>query len=171
MKGAIFYAGQYGSTAQYADWIAEATGLPVFDVHDSYADPTQYDFLILGSSVVIFKLLIRDWIKKHLPNLLDKPVILVTVSGAPPGPQLDGWIAACLPASFVAHMDHMALRGRMDPKTVSLWHRAILLIGAMKNKDPVARQEELDGFDYMDKSGIFPIVDQVRQLQNRDTNV
>ena len=28
MKGAIFYSTKYGSTAEYAGWIGEATGLP-----------------------------------------------------------------------------------------------------------------------------------------------
>lgn len=32
MNGAIFFASKYGSTAQYAEWIAEATDLPMFDV-------------------------------------------------------------------------------------------------------------------------------------------
>jgi len=164
MKGAIIYSTQYGSTAEYADWIGEATGLPVFDMHDSYADPTQFDFLVLGSSVVIFKLTMRKWIADHLSDLLNKPVILFTVSGAGPGKKMDSWIAGCLPASFVSHMQHFGLRGRQNPKTVSLRHRMILIMGAMKNKDPQARKEELHGFDYMDKSSIAPIVAQVREL-------
>ena len=35
MKGAIFFASKYGSTAQYSNWLAEATGLPVFDVNNA----------------------------------------------------------------------------------------------------------------------------------------
>jgi len=30
MNGAIFYSTKYGSTAQYAQWISEATGPPAF---------------------------------------------------------------------------------------------------------------------------------------------
>ncbi len=52
MNGAIFFSSRYGSTEQYANWIGEATGLPVFHVDDANADPTKYDFLILGSALI-----------------------------------------------------------------------------------------------------------------------
>ena len=52
MKGAIFFSSKYGSTEQYAHWIGEATGLPVFNVKDETADPGNYDFLILGSPII-----------------------------------------------------------------------------------------------------------------------
>ena len=103
MKGAIFYSGQYGSTAQYADWISEATGLPVFNIKHAGADPSDFDFLILGSSVIIYKLTIRKWAARHLPDLLNRPVLMYTVSGAAPGPKLDSWVGDSLPASLVSH--------------------------------------------------------------------
>ena len=56
MKGAIFFSTKYGSTAQYANWIGEATGLPVFNVKDADADLSTYDFLILGSPILYYKL-------------------------------------------------------------------------------------------------------------------
>jgi len=40
MKGAIFFSTKYGSTAQYAKWIGEATGLPVFNIKVTNADPS-----------------------------------------------------------------------------------------------------------------------------------
>ena len=48
MNAAIFYSGTYGSTAQYANWIGDATGLPVFSI-DLNADPAAYDVLVLGN--------------------------------------------------------------------------------------------------------------------------
>lgn len=164
VKGAIYFSGQYGSTAQYAKWISEATGLPVFDLKEAHADPFEFDFLVLGSSVIIFKMTISKWVERNLLVLLNKPVIFFTVSGAPPGPKLDGWIKESLHERFVSHAKHVGLRGRMDPKAVSWRHRIIQIIGAWKNKDPIAKKEELEGFDYMDKSSIKPIVTWVRNL-------
>jgi menaquinone-dependent protoporphyrinogen IX oxidase len=166
MNGAIVFSGQYGSTAQYADWIGEATGLPVFDVNDANADPSKYDFLILGSSVIIYKLTIRKWVKENWASIENKPIILFTVSGAPSGPKLDGWIADSLPESLISRMEHVALRGRMDPKKLSWWVRLILKIGAWKNDDPEAKRQELAGFDFMDKSSIEPIPGLVQQFQS-----
>jgi len=63
MNGAVLYATKYGSTAEYADWIGEATGLPVFNVRSDDVDPDSYDFLILATPVIYYKLLITDWVK------------------------------------------------------------------------------------------------------------
>ena len=165
MNGAIFFSGKYGSTSQYAKWISEATGLPVYDVNDVNTDPSKYDFLVLGSSVIIYKLTIRKWVKQHLANIENKPLILFTVSGAGPGPKLDGWIADSLPETLTSKMEHVALGGRMDPHKLSWWIRLTLKIGAWKNKDPKSKKEELEGFDFMDRSGIEPIERLIQQFQ------
>lgn len=102
MKGAIFFASKYGSTAQYAHWIAQRMNLPTFDVKDSDADPSQYDFLVIGSPVLYDRVLARKWVKKNLASLVNRPIIFFTVTGAPAGPKLDKWIANTLPASFVS---------------------------------------------------------------------
>ncbi|WP_321491182.1 flavodoxin domain-containing protein [uncultured Hyphomonas sp.] len=164
MKGAIFYSGQYGSTAQYADWISEATGLPVFNAKRANADPADFDFVVLGSSVIIYKLTIRKWVARHLPNLLNRPVLIYTVSGAAPGPKLDGWVHDSLPTSLVSHAERFAFQGRLDINSVGWWTRTVLKIGAMMNKDPEGRKDELHGFDYMDKSAIDPLVARIHEL-------
>ncbi|MGB5708133.1 MAG: flavodoxin domain-containing protein [Arenicellales bacterium] len=168
MNGAIFFSGQYGSTAQYADWISEATGLPMFAVNDANADPSKFDYLILGSSVIVYKLSIRKWARANLASIENKPTILFTVSGAPAGAKLDGWIAGSLPESLTSKMKHVALRGRLRPAELNWWVRLILRIGAWKNDDPEAKKEELLGFDYMDKSSIKPILELVQQIQSSE---
>ncbi len=165
MNGAIFFSSKYGSTAEYANWIGAATGLPVIDVDNDDAAPSAFDFLVIGSPVYYYKLRNREWIEKHLASLLDRPVILFTVSGAPAGEKLDGWIADCLPREFVARAEHVALRGRQVPAQLVWWERQLLKFAASRNPDPIARKEELEGFDYMDKTSIEPIVRKIRAYQ------
>ena len=165
MSGAIFFSGQYGSTAQYSDWISEATGLPVFDVRNTKADPADYDFLVLGSSVIIHKLSIRKWIRRNLGTLENKPTILFTVSGAPAGDKLDSWIANSIPESLISKLQHVALQGRLDHRDIGWFTKLILRIGAWQNADPEAADQELHGFDFMDKASIGPILARIRQLQ------
>ncbi|MBV1924242.1 MAG: flavodoxin domain-containing protein [Flavobacteriaceae bacterium] len=164
MKGAIIFSTKYGSTAQYANWIAEATGLPVFNIKDSKIDLSMYDFLVLGSPVIYYKLTIHKWVKKHLAVLEQKPIIFFSVSGAPAGPKLDEWIAKSLPKNFILKMKHVVLRGRQRPEELTLFDRMMMKIGGFFNKDPQARKEELQGFDLMDKSSIEPILEMVREL-------
>ncbi len=165
MTGAIFFSSKYGSTAQYANWIGEATGLSVFDVKSSNADPSKYDFLILGSPVIYYKLTIHKWVKRHLVSIDSKPIIFFSVSGAPAGPKLDGWIADSLPENFISKMNHVALRGRQIPEELTWFDRMMLIIASLTNKDPEARKQEFEGFDFMDKSSIEPILKLVEQFQ------
>ncbi len=164
MKGAIFFSGKYGSTEQYSKWISEATGLPVFDIKDAGADPSQYDFLILGSSILYFKLTNRKWVKKNLAILTDRSKALFSVSGAGAGDKLNGWVANSLPTELLSRIEHFALSGKLDHSKVSWWVRLILQIGALFNPDPEASKDERYGFDYMDKSSIEPIVRLIEQL-------
>ena len=128
----------------------------------------SYDFLILATPVIYYKLLITDWVQKNLSKLEGKPVVLVTVSGAPPGPKLDAWVGDSLPADFIANATHVSLRGRQIPATLTWCDRAMLAIAAWKNPDPVASEEEFKGFDFMDKNSIAPVVALVNEYKSRD---
>lgn len=169
MEGAILYATKYGSTAEYANWIGQATGLPVFDVRKEDVDPNEFEFLILATPVIYYKLLITEWVQRNLFKLDGKPIIMVTVSGAPSGPKLDAWVGDSLPSDFVANATHVALRGRQIPGELSWYDRAMLIIAAWKNSDPVASEEELKGFDYMDKNSIAPVVALANDYKLRDS--
>jgi hypothetical protein len=101
----------------------------------------------------------------NLANIENKPVIFFTVSGAGPGPKLDAWFANSIPKQLISQTKHIALRGRQIPKELTWYDRLMLIIAGLKNPDPVARKEEMEGFDYMDKSSITPIIELVEQFQ------
>jgi len=63
-------------------------------------------------------------------------------------------------------MEHVALLGRQDPKELTWFDWIMLKIGGLKNPDPVARKEEMKGFEYMDKSSIEPILNLVDQYRS-----
>ena len=165
MSGAIFFSGKYGSTEQYAKWIGEATGLPVFDIKDTNADPSKYEFLILGSSILYFRLTIRKWVKANLAKLEGRSKILFSVSGAGASAKLDRWVEASLPLGLLSRIEHVPLRGKLDHSKVSWWLRKILWVGSLFNPDPQARKDERGGFDYMDKSSIEPIIKMIQRYQ------
>ncbi len=171
MKGAIFFSSKYGSTEQYANWIAEATGLPVFNVDVKKVDPSKFDFIILGSPIIYYKLYIRKWVKKNWLAIKNKPIIFFTVSGAAAGPKLEKWFANSLPEHMVSKMKYVALRGRQKPEELSWWDRRMLIIASMLNKDSQSSKEEFEGFDYMDKSSIKPILEMVSQLQKKSNEM
>lgn len=168
MKGAIFFSGQYGSTAHYSQWLSEATGLPVYDVKQPHPALSEFDFLVLGSSVIIGKLTIHKWVKHHIDDILTKPIAVFSVAGAPPGPERNTWIANSLPEALVAKMQHVALRGRLDINNVGWWTRLVLKIGAWATKDDQEKREMTQGFDFMNKADIEPLVKFIKQLQSNE---
>lgn len=171
MNGAIFFSSKYGSTAQYANWIGEATGLPVFDIKDSNADPSKYEYLILGSSIIFFRLTIRKWVKANLADLKGRSKILFSVSGAGPSDKLNRWVSHSLPSRLLSQMKHVALRGRLDHSKVNWLIRLMLWIGSLINPDPEASKEERYGFDHVDKESIEPILELVRQFKHNEVTV
>ena len=171
MKGAIFFSGKYGSTEQYANWIGEASGLPVFNINDPNADPSKYDYLILGSSILYFRLSIRKWVRASLSTLKGRTKVLFSVSGAGPSDKLERWVAKSLPSNLTSQMKHVALRGRLDHSKVSWWVRMMLWMGSLFNPDPDARKDERRGFDYVNKGSIKPIVNMVRQIKQPEVAV
>lgn len=171
MKGAIFFSGKYGSTEQYANWIGEATGLPVFNIKDERADPSGFDFLILGSSIIYFKLSIRHWAKANLAKLKGRSMILFSVSGAGPSNKLERWVAKSFPSKLLSQIEHVALGGRLDHSKVNWMIRLSLFIGSLINPDPEASKEERHGFDHVDKDSIKPILRLVKQYQHQKSQV
>jgi len=165
MTGAIFYASKYGSTEQYAHWIADEVNIPVFDVDRDSVEPSDYDFAVIAAPVIYHKLMFHKWARRHAADLLNRPTFLVSVSGAGPGAKLDGWIAASLPPDLVAHAEHFALRGRQNPRDLNLYDRVMLQIGGLMNRDPQARRDEMKGFDYMDKASVAPVIERIGHLQ------
>lgn len=168
MDGAIFFATKYGSTETYARWIGEATGLPVYDIRDGGSNPEAFDFVVFGTPVIYHKLMGRSWVQRHLDTLLAKPTILFSVSGAPAGAKLDGWIINSLPEPLIRHMHHVALQGRQDPKDLTWFDRMMLIVGGMFNPDRKAGREELQGFDFMDRNSIQPIVDMIEKCKSNN---
>jgi len=165
MGGAVFFSSRYGSTEQYAQWIAEATSLPVHDLRKSDATLTEFDFLVLGTPVIYFKPMFHRWVKRNLEDILARPTVLFSVSGAGAGSKLDRWLAKSLPASLMSHVTHVALRGRQNPEELNRYDRAMLIIGGLFNPDRKAARDEMQGFDSMDKASIEPIVERIRELQ------
>ncbi len=165
MNGAIFFASKYGSAAKYAGWIADETGLQTFYADGWITNASELDFLVLVSPIYYYKPLMLDWIKRNAAIIERKPIVFVTVSGAPPGAKLDGWLRDCLPAEFLARMQHVALRGRQDPSDLGWVHWIMLKIAALFNPDRAAAKEEAMGFDYMDRESIAPAVTLIEELK------
>lgn len=159
MKAAIIYAGKYGSTSQYASWLGEATGLPVFNLRDNPPEPWNYDLLILGTSIIVGKPTIARWMKKNWSMLWGRKLLLYSVSGTAPGnPDLPTWMHRHLGKEIMSQVEYVPLRGRMDLEEMPWLIRLMLKLVAKASKDPETKKRMSEGFDYMDRESLAPIL-------------
>jgi len=165
MKGLVIYKGKYGATKQYAIWIGQELQLTVASADRFPPDElSKYDYIILGSSVYIGKLEIKDWVKKNFLVLRNKKIFFFQVAGSPAEQieKRESYNKASLPSTILEKIQFYYLPGRMIMRNLSGWHRFMLNMGAKLTKDPVEKKTMLTDFDHVKKENIFPIIEAVR---------
>ena len=165
MKGLVIYKGKYGATKQYAMWIGQELQLPVASADRFHTNELmKYDYFILGSSVYIGKLEIKDWLKKNFYVLQNKKIFFFQVA-ASPVEQIEkrqSYNKASLPPSILKNIQFYYLPGRMIMRNLSGWDRFMLHMGAKLTKDPVEKTSMLTDFDHVKKEKVIPIMEGVR---------
>jgi menaquinone-dependent protoporphyrinogen IX oxidase len=157
MKGIIIYKGKYGATRQYADWLGDELYLPITESEDiSKTLLTNYDFLVVGSSVYIGKMLIKGWLRKNVAALQGKKIFLFMVSGTPPDKKeiLERCIQASVPAEIRNSTEIFFLPGRMIRKNLSWTDNLLMKIGTMFAKGPEAKKEMQMEYDDVKKENL-----------------
>lgn len=160
LRGAILFMGKFGATRQYAEWIAEATKLPLFDLDKEEPDFTKYDFYILGSSIYIGQLYLRNWLKEHWDIMKKKPALLFSVSGSPAGhPDLEQALDVSLTPEMREKLDYVPLRGRLILQDLPWYLRWMLKFASRLQKEEEAAHRMRYGFDYVERRNIEPILE------------
>ena len=160
MKAAIIYSGKYGSTRQYAEWLREETGIPIFSARQETPDLADLDFLILASSIEVGAPTLKKWLFRNWEAICHKPALLFTVSGTAPGhPDLISWLNTHLSPEMLAHFKYVPLRGRLDVTALPWWVRTMLRLAARMSNDPEAARRMKEGFDFMDRDSLYPILE------------
>ena len=168
MKGLVIYKGKYGATKQYAMWIGQELQLPVASADRFHIDELpKYDYFILGSSVYIGKLEIKDWLKKNFTVLQNKKIFFFQVAGSPVEQieKRESYNKASLPPDILQKIQFYYLPGRMIMRNLSAWDRFMLKMGAKLTKDPVEKKAMLKDFDHVKKENILPVVEAIRTLK------
>jgi len=165
MKGLVIYKGKYGATKQYAMWIGQELRLPVASADRFPVDELpNYDYFILGSSVYIGKLEIKEWLKKNFQALQNKRIFFFQVAASPIEQieKRESYNKASLPSTILEKIRFYYLPGRMIMRNLSAWDRFMLRMGAKLAKDPIEKKTMLTDFDHVKKENTFPIIAAVR---------
>ena len=160
VNGVVLYRGKYGATQQYAKWLGLETGFPVFNLAKEKVNPTEFDFIILGSAVYAGRYYIVDWLNKNWPLLKDKPLVLFTVSGtAPDHPDIKNYFNENLKSEMREKITYFPLRGKLDLNDLNWLMRLFFKMAAKSEKDEAARLRMKHGFDYVKKENIDPVLE------------
>jgi len=167
MKGIIIYKSKYGATQQYAEWIARQLGLPMADTDSiSSADLVTYDLLIIGASVYIGKLLLKDWISKHRAALQGKNLFLFIVCGTPAsqGAKQRQILENNIPQGLFRQDKVFFLPGRLRIQQLSWRDRLLLKMGARLEKDPHTKAAMLQDIDGVTTEQLEGLLQAARQF-------
>jgi menaquinone-dependent protoporphyrinogen IX oxidase len=165
MKGLIAYKGKYGATAQYAAWLGRMVQWPVMQAEDLTTSIVEdYDCIVLGSSVYVGKLQLKQWIKRFLPPLRKKKVFFFIVCGTPAErkDELGKISKNNIPSELINGQNVYFLPGRMFKKKLSLLDGLILRMGASMQKDPAEKQRMLQDFDGVKREHLDTLVRKLR---------
>ncbi|HVU57937.1 MAG TPA: flavodoxin domain-containing protein [Puia sp.] len=160
-KGAILYSSRYGATHQYAEWLSEELKWPLLNAGETTTkDLASYDTLLIGSSVYIGELLIKNWLKIHNPVLGDKDLLFFIVCGTPASEreELDRIARANIPHDLIGPENVFFLPGRVIIGRLSWRDRFMLKMGARLQKDPAKKASMLRDADNVKKEHLSPIL-------------
>ena len=165
MKGLVIYKGKYGATKQYAMWMGQELQLPVASAdHFPVDELSKYDYFILGSSVYIGQLGIKDWLKKNFDLLQNKKIFFFQVAASPVEQveKRESYNRASLPSSILKSIQFYYLPGRMIMSNLSAWDRFMLKMGAKLTKSPQDKKTMLTDFDHVKKEKNLPVIEAIR---------
>lgn len=178
-KTAVVYGSVYGSTKEYAQWIAEALSADLYEnknLNISALEP--YDVIIYGGGLYAGGVSGIKLISSH-PEFIQKKKVFVFTCGIadPAQPENIEHILKNLdpvfPTELKEQISFYHFRGRMDYARFSTKHRVMMWMmkKMISKKKPEERTDEDQGIldtygtivDFTDPSSILPLVKDARQ--------
>lgn len=174
MKAVIIYQSKYGSTGQYAQWLASALGFPMLELADATSSAiANYDVVVFGTPVYVGSLLIAKWLDQNAGLLAEKKVLLFIVSGTTTDDpvQQQKVIDQNLGRGLRRSVSIFFLPGRCNIQQLSWRDRVLLKIGAWLEKDPGNKALMKAGFNKMDVKKLDPLVAKIQKLMNSNNKL
>ena len=85
MNAIVIYKSKYGSTKEYAQWIAQEIGAEIVDVKNIKADElTKYDTIVFGGGLYAEMIGGINFITKNFDKISDKKIAIFTTGLTPP---------------------------------------------------------------------------------------
>lgn len=167
----ILYHSKYGSTRQYAEWLADSLNAPIYAAKDVTADTVcDASTVIIGGNLYAGTCTAEKIIAKLGDSLNGKRILIFTVGLADPAeteyftPIADR-IRAALPEAVRDGARIFHLRGHMKPDRLGFFDRLMLNVGKMIFSITQPDNENLDAMtraaDYVNRDALAPILAEI----------
>lgn len=175
MKIVVVYNTKYGSTKQYAEWIAEALQADLLDgKHLKAGQLMPYDMIIYGGGIFSGGIYRLDFLKKHIHKELRGKVVVCFGVGITVGHDENQIQADEINFSEeLKGMPCFYLTGRYDPSEIHGLDKGIIKLtrrlldgGTGKYADEL-RDTFANGRNLMDRDQIIPLVQYIREMEDR----
>jgi len=166
MKGIITFKGKYGATRQYAEWLADELVLPVTEPGNLSSEKiSNCDFIVVGTSVYIGKLQIKNWIEQHIEELSEKKIFLFVVCGTPADEKdkLSSYIEGSVPPEIRKQCGIYFLPGKMIYQNLSGSDKFMLRMGALLTRDKETKKKMLTDYDSVKKENLDALVKDIKR--------
>lgn len=171
---AILYKSKYGTTKQYAKWIAEETGGDLYELPQvQLSDLEKYTTIIIGGGLYAGGMLGFPFFKKNFHSLTSKKLIVFSVGAAFNNQtNTEAIKAANLSSEMLKKVLYFHLRGGLDyPAMKSVDRFAMWCLKTMlERKKPADRDEEAMGLlgtygkkvSFLDRKSLAPLLEAVK---------
>jgi len=182
-KTLVLYKSKYGSTKQYAEWIAAELKADLCEPPDFKEDWEKYSKVIYCGGLYANRINGLGFIAKNAANLRRKKIVIVACGLSYPHIELsvariiDG-LARKLPKTIHPNVRMFMVRGSIKYSQLGFFEKIILnmLERTIRKKDPQTlgpeEQEMLSvlgrDFSFVDRSFIQPIIDYCRGVQKHN---
>lgn len=166
MGGVIVYKSNYGSTRQYAEWIHEETGFPMYQTKDRGIPWEESSTVVIGSPIMAGKPILARWMQKMWSSMKTSNVVFYTTSLTPPTKNvLQQSFQSAFPEDMASAMKYFPLHGKLDYEDLGGLHKMMMRIGRLIEKDPAVKEQMMTPVDFVDRGNVEEIVQYIRGIQ------
>ena len=169
---AVIYKSKYGTTKQYAEWIAQELGVTIIEA--SKVKPAQlmsFDVVVYGGGLYAGGI---DGVGLVTKNPCKRLVVFTVGLADPETTDYSAILNKYFSSELLQQIKVFHLRGGMDYKELGLVHKGMMgMMRKMVMKQAEAERNEEDSLfletygskiDFIDKDTIAPIIKYVREL-------
>ena len=159
MKGRVIYKSKYGSTKQFAIWIAEATGFPLYDIKNCPKSLHDLDVILLAGSIHAGSVSVKDYVTLNWSFMKDKKIVLILTSGTSNGEVINKVVEESFTPEMLRVIKVFPVGGRYLLSRMGFIDRNIIKLVARFTKSPEARKGMLTEKDEVNRESLQEIMD------------